>query len=169
MQKNDNIYYIYEIPGKKVGCTKDLTRRQKEQETEGKLILLETHTDIYTASERERLLQKSKGYNIDKQPYWYVTQVKLPKTKTEQAKKKRIVTYGDFRQPQLKRTKELKVYKVKVQRVGSYNKIVEKTFYKIIKGIHQCKRELKFNHCTGISNVLRGKAKSYKGYTFEYI
>ena len=168
MQKNDKTYYIYQIPGRKVGCTENLTRRQKEQESKGELILLETHTDIYRASERERLLQADKGYKVDRHPYWHVVQVKLPKTQTKQAQNKRKESYGDFRQPQLKRTKELKVYKVKVARVGSYNKIVEKTFYKIIKGIHQCKRELKFNHCTGISNVLRGKAKSYKGYTFEY-
>jgi len=58
------MYKIYHIPGVKIGCTKHLTRRMREQGfTEYEI--LETHTDIDVASKREIELQKQYGY-IDK-------------------------------------------------------------------------------------------------------
>lgn len=54
------MYYIYHIEGVKIGCTKNLTRRMREQGfTEYEI--LETHTDIDTASKREIELQQEYG------------------------------------------------------------------------------------------------------------
>ena len=46
-------YFIYYIPGVKIGCTKDPKRRIKSQGyTEYEI--LEVHTDIYEAAKREK-------------------------------------------------------------------------------------------------------------------
>jgi hypothetical protein len=62
------MYYIYHIPGKKIGCTEQPKQRTSKQGF-SKYEILETHTDIYKASEREIELQKQYGYAIDKVPY----------------------------------------------------------------------------------------------------
>ena len=62
------MYYIYHIKGVKIGCTSNIKRRVKEQGyTEYEI--LETHTDIITASERELQLQKQYGYEVDDSLY----------------------------------------------------------------------------------------------------
>jgi len=62
-------YYIYHIPGVKIGCTSQLkTRLKKQRFTEWEI--LETHTDIMVASAREIELQKEYGYTVDTIPYW---------------------------------------------------------------------------------------------------
>ena len=56
------MYYIYHIPGVKIGCTKHIQKRIKQQGfTEFEI--LETHTDIDIASDREIELQKQYGYS----------------------------------------------------------------------------------------------------------
>ena len=62
-------YYIYHIPGVKIGCTSQLTKRMSDQGfTEWEI--LEEHTDIYIASDREIELQKEYGLPVDKVLYW---------------------------------------------------------------------------------------------------
>ena len=63
------MYYIYHIEDIKIGCTTQPIKRTKEQ---GFLEynILETHTDIYIASDREIELQKQYGLPVDKMPYW---------------------------------------------------------------------------------------------------
>ena len=62
------MYYIYHIPNVKIGCSKNPERRVKQQGyTE--FIILETHTDIQIASEREISLQKEYGLKVDKTLY----------------------------------------------------------------------------------------------------
>ena len=63
------MFHLYHIPNKKIGCTTNPNRRTKMQ---GFLQyeILETHNDIYKASEREIQLQKEYGYQIDTIPYW---------------------------------------------------------------------------------------------------
>jgi NTP pyrophosphatase (non-canonical NTP hydrolase) len=64
-------YYLYHIPGKKIGITKDLKKRVEKQQgyNEGEYdIVLETD-DINIASEAEISLQKAFGYRVDETPY----------------------------------------------------------------------------------------------------
>ncbi len=63
------IYFIYHIPGIKIGCTSDLQTRMRVQSfTEWEI--LEEHTDIYEVSDREIQLQKDYGLPVDNMPYW---------------------------------------------------------------------------------------------------
>lgn len=64
-------YYLYHIPGKKIGITKDLKKRVEDQQgyNEGEYnVILETN-DINVASEAEISLQKAFGYRVDETPY----------------------------------------------------------------------------------------------------
>tara|TARA_R100001463_G_scaffold15158_1_gene39660 strand:- start:2 stop:778 length:777 start_codon:yes stop_codon:yes gene_type:complete len=65
------MYYLYHIPGKKIGITRDLNNRvtliqgYKENEYE----VLEQSDDIDYISDREIELQKSYGYKVDRKLY----------------------------------------------------------------------------------------------------
>ena len=64
-------YYIYHIPGKKIGVTRDLNKRVTEQqgyEPHEYEVLRET-TNIVHASYIERMLQEELGYRVDEIPY----------------------------------------------------------------------------------------------------
>lgn len=62
------MYYIYHIPGIKIGCTKHYPQRCIDQGfTEYEL--LETHTDRNTANNREQILQEEYGYGSDNRTY----------------------------------------------------------------------------------------------------
>jgi len=70
-------YYIYHITGIKIGCTSDLQKRMADQGFTSWNIL-EEHTDIYLASDREIELQKEYGLPVDKSPYWLSVQNRVP-------------------------------------------------------------------------------------------
>ena len=65
------MYYLYHIPGKKIGVTRNLNTRvtliqgYKENQYE----VLEQSDDIDYISDREIELQKSYGYKVDRQSY----------------------------------------------------------------------------------------------------
>ena len=63
------MYYIYHIPGIKIGVTKKPKLRVKQQGY-SEFEILECHTDIYITPEREIELQKEYGYVVDYTPYW---------------------------------------------------------------------------------------------------
>lgn len=69
-------YYIYHIPGIKIGCTSELeVRMQTQGFTEWEI--LEEHTNIYEVSDREIELQKEYGYRVDTLPYWKAVENRL--------------------------------------------------------------------------------------------
>jgi len=64
-------YYIYHIPGKKIGMTCDLENRVTKQqgyEPHEYEVLTESE-DIGFASDMEKQLQKEYGYKVDRVPY----------------------------------------------------------------------------------------------------
>jgi NTP pyrophosphatase (non-canonical NTP hydrolase) len=69
--KDKKIYYIYHIPGKKIGATSNLNTRVTLMQgyKEGEYEVLEQSTDIDYISDREIELQKSYGYKVDRQKY----------------------------------------------------------------------------------------------------
>ena len=64
-------YYLYHIPGKKIGITKDLKKRVEEQQgySEGEYDIILQTEDIALISEAEISLQKAYGYRVDETPY----------------------------------------------------------------------------------------------------
>ena len=61
-------YYLYHIPGKKIGVTRDLNSRVVDQQGYGldEIEVLDQSTDINYISDREIELQKSYGYKDDR-------------------------------------------------------------------------------------------------------
>ena len=70
----DKEYYIYHIPGKKIGCTADLYERVTNQQgyETGEYEILESSKDIDYISKREIELQKEYGYKVDRKLYKYL-------------------------------------------------------------------------------------------------
>jgi len=64
-------YYLYHIPGKKIGVTRDLISRVVDQQgySLDEVEVLEQSTDIDYISDRELELQLSHGYKVDRQKY----------------------------------------------------------------------------------------------------
>lgn len=64
-------YYLYHIPGKKIGVTRDLISRVVDQQGYDldEVEVLEQSTDINYISDRELELQQSYGYRVDRQKY----------------------------------------------------------------------------------------------------
>jgi len=65
------IYYIYHIPGKKIGVTTNLKSRVEDQQGygPGEYEILGRYTDITGAAERELYYQRIYGYPVDIVPY----------------------------------------------------------------------------------------------------
>jgi len=77
----DNLtYYLYHIPGKKIGVTRNLNSRVTEQQgySPDEYEVLEQSTDIDYISSRELELQQSYGYRVDRQKYkdLYINKIK---------------------------------------------------------------------------------------------
>ena len=72
-------YYIYHIPGKKIGVTCDLNNRVTVQQgyKPGEYEVLESSRDIDYISDKELKLQKLYGYRVDMKPYKKLNQVKM--------------------------------------------------------------------------------------------
>jgi len=65
------MYYLYHIPGKKIGVTRNLNKRVTliQGYKEGEYEVLLTSTDIDYISTKELELQKSYGYRVDRKKY----------------------------------------------------------------------------------------------------
>jgi len=65
------MYYLYHIPGKKIGVTRDLNDRVTKQQgyAPGEYEVLYSTEDIDDVSFMEIQLQKSRGYKVDRQSY----------------------------------------------------------------------------------------------------
>ena len=64
-------YYIYHIPGKKIGVTRDLKQRVEEQQgyQPGEYSIIMKSDNIEYVSEQELYWQKQFGYKVDEVPY----------------------------------------------------------------------------------------------------
>ena len=68
-------YYIYHIPGKKIGVTRNLQERVTNQQgyEESEYDILMESDDISYISKQELVLQKAFGYKVDRQSYEMLT------------------------------------------------------------------------------------------------
>jgi len=64
-------YYLYHIPGKKIGVTTDLKERVENQQgyNKGEYEVIMSTEDIDLVSKKEISLQKAMGYRVDRQLY----------------------------------------------------------------------------------------------------
>jgi len=64
-------YYLYHIPGKKIGITRDLKKRVEDQQGYGpdEYEVIVECDDIDIISQTEILMQKAFGYRVDDEPY----------------------------------------------------------------------------------------------------
>jgi len=73
-------YFLYHIPGKKIGVTRDLISRVVDQQGYDldEIEVLDQSTDINYISDREIELQQSYGYRVDRQKYkdLYINKIK---------------------------------------------------------------------------------------------
>ena len=76
------IYYLYHIPGKKIGVTRNLNKRVTQQQgySPDEYEVLDQSTDIDYISSRELELQKSYGYKVDLKPYKQLYKMKINAT-----------------------------------------------------------------------------------------
>jgi len=74
-------YFLYHIPGKKIGVTRDLISRVVDQQGYNldEIEVLDQSSDINYISDRELELQQSYGYRVDRQKYkdLYINKIKL--------------------------------------------------------------------------------------------
>ena len=65
------MYYLYHIPGKKIGVTRNINKRVTEQQgyAPDEYEVLFTSDDIDYISDKEIELQKTYGYKVDRQKY----------------------------------------------------------------------------------------------------
>jgi NTP pyrophosphatase (non-canonical NTP hydrolase) len=75
-------YFLYHIPGKKIGVTRNLIDRVTKQQgyTLDEIEVLDQSTDIDYISSRELELQKSYGYRVDIKPYKQLFKMKINAT-----------------------------------------------------------------------------------------
>lgn len=152
------VYYIYEVVGIKIGCTDNIDRRIKQlvkrySISPKEIIVLEEHTCIDKASERELLLQAEKGYAVDKQPYSYVRLVQQPKAMNPKLRKEKV--YDKVNGP---RRKPIEAFNDGVS-VGRYI------------SHWQAAKELNLNnrYISAVLSPNRPNVKSTGGYTFVEI
>jgi NTP pyrophosphatase (non-canonical NTP hydrolase) len=71
MEKTKNLYYIYHIPGKKIGVTRNINKRVTIQQgyQKNEYEVLESSNDIDYISNRESELQLIYGYKTDRETY----------------------------------------------------------------------------------------------------
>ena len=180
-----DIYYIYEIPGVKVGCTKNLKKRMQRQEVwnSKQYKVLGAANNIQDAADMEREWQIKLGYKIDKNTYDVILKnqqkcltpeaqaKRVANTNWEEANKKRIANTNlkeaskkrvaniDWKTSRAKSAEKCKKAII-VQNLNT-NKIFE--FDSIIKA-----NSLLNIDRTSIYAVLNGKKKQCKGFTFKY-
>jgi hypothetical protein len=179
------MYYIYHIPGVKIGCTTNPKGRTKNQGfTEYEI--LETHTDIKLASKRERELQKEYGYKVDKIPYatsiyhWdkarnnidYIESGKrLAKWGKETGHLKKIQILGgkamgmiNKESGQLEKMREKSNFNRKA--ILGYNRFTNQLVGQWLS-LKDCAEQLNLR-VPKISECINGKRKWHKEYVFKY-
>ena len=117
-------YYIYHVPGVKIGCTKELAKRMRDQGfTDWEI--LEEHTDGWLAGDREIELQKEYGYPVDKSHYMVSLQNRMLMTEAgnkPQAKAKRSQSLlGNTNGEGNKGIPKTKEWKSKIDFGGNFN------------------------------------------------
>ena len=160
------MYYIYHIEGVKIGCSKNPKRRVKQQGyTE--YTILETHTDIQIASERERFLQKEYGLKVDSTTYSKSIQgysiEKVSKAGKASSKKQ----WSENRQELIERSKLSKPVMIEKYGKEILQYHLDGKFIKEWKGIKEAARTLNIKQ-SNLSATLNGRQKTCAGFIWKF-
>lgn len=165
------MYYIYEIKGVKIGCTTDMVRRQKEQLSKGKMVVLEEYTNKEEASKRERELQLERGYGYDGRSY--IDQLKLVEIARHPDIIKRRTVNRDYKAIHEKGAPKRRKYYDSFRRYNESKKLkvdrysLEGKFIDSFDSIAQAGKDTNI-HKYNISACLRGRQHTAGGYRWEY-
>jgi len=168
------MYYIYHIPGVKIGCTLNPKRRVTQQGY-SEFEILEEHVDMQTASERERQLQRKYGYEVDTQSKIYSSQFSDMGKKGGGKHSKKQLNWRKIRGKQLSNefghlfaaAGTLNFIEAAIRRSKKVIGInINTKESKIYKSITEAARDINTNRGY-IRNVINGKSKQIKGYKFE--
>ena len=158
------MYYIYHIPKVKIGCsTQPKIRVEKQGYTEFET--LESHSDIYIASQREVELQKQYGYKVDKQPYNQTISIRCQSNEL----------YEKNRLNGLEKVKSGKWKEIAIQGVKANSIMIQcfdyktKVFIAQFPSLSEAARFLKLKCIGNISLVINGKRNQTGGYFFKKI
>jgi hypothetical protein len=176
-------YYIYHIPGIKIGCTKRLEIRMKQQGFFNWEVL-EIHSDKYKASKREIELQKQYGYSVDNREYHILCKLAVKggfKQGPENVKSgqlKSISKKGGIAGNRARGLKYGKIAAESGQLAKARKKAIQSTSKCILQydlngniikewnSISECERGCNISRYH-IRNVLNNKTKNYNGFVFK--
>jgi hypothetical protein len=172
------MYYIYHIPGVKIGCSTN-PKRRVEKQGYCDFELLESHTDIEVAAKREKELQSKFGYVEKNIATDYVQQYEFGKIGREKAKGKgakaqienKIGMFSYSKEERLRLNTKANIIRAKIsaeKRSVSIDMFDFKNgnYIKSFKSIKDCAIEI--NGSGGnIGAVLNGYRSQHKGYTFK--
>ena len=136
-------YWIYHIPGVKIGVSNQPDVRTKIQGF-SEYEILEEHTNVKIVSEREQELQRQYGYPVDKIAYWKTLKWQK-KGSTPKARKKAVANtdweskvantdYSNNKPPQSAYT-----FEAQTKRIANtdFKKLSDKRILKLQKSVNQ--------------------------------
>ena len=160
------MYYIYHIPGIKIGCSKNPKRRVKAQGyTE--FIILETHTDIQIASEREISLQKEYGLKVDNTTYSKSIQGYSLDKVSKAGKASATKQWLENREELINRSKLSKPIMIEKYGLEILQYDINGNFIKEWKGMKEAARILNIKP-PNLTACLKGRQKTCGGFMWKY-
>tara|TARA_R110000787_G_C13335286_1_gene437721 strand:+ start:526 stop:1032 length:507 start_codon:yes stop_codon:yes gene_type:complete len=164
------MYSIYHIEGVKIGVSKNVKRRMKQQGYTMKDVeVLEEHTDIYKVSDREQQLQKEYGYPVDRNPYWKIVKMAILNAKigapniSTQSRIKGGVTQGKHNVDSGHHAKMVAKRKRSVLQYDLNSNLIKEW-----ECAAYAEKALGAKSMGGVVNNIAGRRKHFKGYIFKY-
>ena len=156
-------YYIYHIPGVKIGCSNQPEYRVNKQGYTY-FEILEKHSDIYKASEREIELQKEYGYDIDTVPYYISKNNRKKFTKEESDRgRETMIKNGFFKEWYKKGVAN------RIRSVAKCDKITGEII-EVYNSVSDAARSInREGNTTTICSCCNNKKNSYMGYKWKYM
>lgn len=173
------MFYIYHIPGVKIGCSQNIKKRIKSQKF-SHYTILEEHYDVFEASSREIQLQKQYGYKVDRIPYWMSLERITKAQKISAATKEEWLPNVDWKAREAKIDAEAKWNKVKShpnyinRRIANGSEQLKKVLLQydldgnFLEERHEGVNWLSKNGFQGISYAARKEKGTIGGYQWRY-
>jgi len=163
-------YFIYHIPGVKIGVSNNPDSRTKIQGF-SEYEILEEHTNAKEVSKREKILQAQYGYPVDKIEYWKTLRWQK-KASTKKARKKAVAN-TDFKALNIKRIANTDFEKLSKKRTLKLQKLVnqydlEGKFIKQWDSVNGAGKIFGNINGSNIAACCRGKLKTAYKYIWKY-